>query len=48
MGWMYDLSTKLHAIAGIAEILGGRGLIPPSLTPIRPELTVAAVQGSQW
>jgi uncharacterized membrane protein len=45
MGWMYELSTTLHVAAGIAEILGGLGLILPGLTRIRPELTVAAALG---
>jgi uncharacterized membrane protein len=45
MGWMYDLSTSLHVVAGVAEILGGLGLILPGLTRIRPELTVAAAAG---
>lgn len=45
MGWMYDLSDTVHAIAGVAEILGGLGLILPGLTGIRPELTVAAAGG---
>jgi putative oxidoreductase len=45
MGWMYDLSTSLHVVAGVAEILGGLGLILPGLTRVRPELTVAAAAG---
>lgn len=45
MEWMYDLSDTVHAITGVAEILGGLGLILPGLTGIRPELTVAAAIG---
>ncbi len=45
MGWMYDLSDTMHAIVGVAEILGGLGLILPGLTGIRPELTIAAAIG---
>lgn len=45
MSWMYELSDNLHKVAGIAEILGGLGLILPSLTRIRPEITVWAAVG---
>lgn len=45
MSWMYDLSDSLHAIVGVAEILGGLGLILPGLTGIRPDLTVPAALG---
>lgn len=45
MEWMYELSDTLHIIVGIAEIAGGLGLILPSLTRIRPELTVYAAGG---
>jgi putative oxidoreductase len=45
MSWMYDLSDGLHVAAGTAEILGGLGLILPSLTRIRPELTIFAALG---
>jgi putative oxidoreductase len=45
MSWMYELSGNVHTAAGIAEILGGMGLILPSLTGIRPELTVWAAVG---
>lgn len=45
MEWMYELNDTLHVIVGIAEILGGLGLILPSLTRIRPELTVYAAAG---
>ena len=45
MEWMYDMSDTLHVVAGVAEILGGLGLILPSLTRIRPELTVYAAGG---
>lgn len=45
MEWMYDLSDTVHIIVGIAEILGGLGLILPSVIGIRPELTVYAALG---
>jgi uncharacterized membrane protein len=45
MGWMYDLDPTVHYVAGVAEILGGLGLILPGLTGIRPELTVFAALG---
>lgn len=45
MGWMYELSDGLHIVAGIAEILGGLGLILPAVTGIMPELTVWAAVG---
>jgi putative oxidoreductase len=45
LGWMYDLPTWAHWVSGIAEILGGLGLILPGLTGIRPELTPLAAAG---
>lgn len=45
MEWMYDLGDTTHLIVGIAEVLGGLGLILPSVTRIRPELTVYAALG---
>lgn len=45
MGWMYELPNGLHIVAGVAEILGGLGLILPGLTRIRPELIVFAALG---
>ena len=45
MSWMYDLSTGLHAVSGIAEILGGLGLILPAVTGIRTELVPLAATG---
>lgn len=45
MEWMYELNDTMHIIIGIAEILGGLGLILPSVTRIRPELTVYAAAG---
>jgi uncharacterized membrane protein len=45
MEWMYELSDTLHTLAGIAEILGGLGLILPAVTGIRPELTSYAAFG---
>ena len=45
MAWMYDLQPWMHWVSGIAEILGGIGLILPSLTRIKPQLTVWAGLG---
>ena len=45
MEWMYELNDTMHIVVGIAEILGGLGLILPSVTRIRPELTVYAAAG---
>lgn len=45
LGWMYELSDGLHLVSGVAEILGGVGLILPAVTGIRPELTVWAAAG---
>lgn len=45
MSWMYELSDTLHYVSGVAEILGGLGLILPSVTRIRPELTPLAALG---
>lgn len=45
MSWMYDLSTTLHLISGIAEILGGLGLILPGLFRIQTRLVPLAAAG---
>jgi uncharacterized membrane protein len=45
LSWMYDLPTWLHAVAGVAEIAGGLGLVLPSVTRIRPALTPLAAAG---
>ena len=45
MGWMYQLSPALHIFSGIAEILGGLGLILPGLTKIQTRLTPLAGLG---
>lgn len=45
ISWMYDLSDTVHYVAGTAEILGGIGLILPTLTKIQPSLTVWAALG---
>lgn len=45
MSWMYDLSTPLHWIAGLAEIAGGAGLVLPAATRIAPRLTPLAASG---
>ena len=45
MSWMYDLSDTQHLISGIAEILGGLGLILPMVTGIQPNLIVLAAVG---
>jgi uncharacterized membrane protein YphA (DoxX/SURF4 family) len=43
--WVYELSTPVHVVAGTAEILGGLGLILPSVTRILPWLTPLAAAG---
>ncbi|HSM46025.1 MAG TPA: DoxX family protein, partial [Acidimicrobiia bacterium] len=45
LSWMYDLSDTLHVVAGVAEILGGLGLILPAVTRIFPTLTPLAALG---
>jgi len=45
MAWMYELSPGLHAFSGLAEILGGLGLILPGLTKIQTRLTYFAGAG---
>ncbi len=45
MSWMYDLPSWLHWVSGVAEILGGLGLILPSVTRIKPWLTPLAAVG---
>lgn len=43
--WMYDLSTTVHWIAGLAEVAGGLGLVLPAATRIAPRLTPLAASG---
>jgi putative oxidoreductase len=43
--WLRDLSPTFRIFIGVAEILGGLGLILPGLTRIRPELTPLAAVG---
>jgi uncharacterized membrane protein len=45
MTWMYDLTTSLHWVAGLAEIAGGLGLVLPAATRIAPRLTPLAASG---
>jgi uncharacterized membrane protein len=45
MAWMYELSTTLHFISGIAEIFGGLGLILPAITRIQTRLVPLAALG---
>ncbi len=45
MAWMYELSPTLHWVSGIAELLGGLGLILPGLTRIQTRLTPLAASG---
>ena len=45
MAWMYELSPMLHWVSGLAEILGGLGLILPGLTGIQTRLTPLAGLG---
>lgn len=45
LDWMYDLDETLHYVTGVAEILGGLGLILPGLTGVLPILTPWAAIG---
>jgi uncharacterized membrane protein len=45
MSWMYELSPGMHYFSGIAEILGGLGLILPGVTKIQTRLTSLAGAG---
>ena len=45
MSWMYELSPGMHYFSGIAEILGGLGLILPGLTKRYTWLTPLAAAG---
>lgn len=45
MAWMYDLSTPLHWVAGLAEVAGGLGLVLPAATRTAPRLTPLAAAG---
>lgn len=45
MSWMYELSPTLHIFSGLAEILGGLGLILPAATKIQTRLTPLAGSG---
>jgi uncharacterized membrane protein len=45
MSWMYELSSTLHLISGLAEILGGLGLILPAITKIQTRLVPLAAAG---
>lgn len=45
MSWMYDLSDTTHAVSGVAEILGGLGLILPAVTRVQPRLVPLAAAG---
>ncbi len=45
MAWMYELPPALHWVSGIAEILGGLGLILPAVTRIQTRLVPLAAAG---
>ncbi len=45
MSWMYELPPFLHWFSGIAEILGGLGLILPAVTRIQTRLVPLAASG---
>lgn len=45
MSWMYDLPQGLHVLSGVAELLGGLGLILPGVTGIQTRLTPLAASG---
>lgn len=45
MPWINDVPSWVPRLAGIAELLGGLGLILPSVLRIQPRLTVMAAWG---
>lgn len=45
LSWMYDLSPAMHTLTGVAEILGGLGLILPAVTRKMPWLVPIAAIG---
>lgn len=45
MPWVTSVPSELVRFIGIAELLGGLGLILPSILKIRPKLTVYASLG---
>jgi uncharacterized membrane protein len=45
MAWMYELTPTLHYISGIAEILGGLGLILPAVPRVQTRLVPLAALG---
>lgn len=45
MAWMYELTATQHTVAGVAEILGGLGLILPGLLGRQKGLTPLAAAG---
>ena len=45
MGWIYELTPTLHYFSGIAEIVGGLGLILPAVTRIQTRLVPLAALG---
>ncbi len=45
MAWVRDIPERLTRFIGVAEILGGVGLILPALTGILPWLTPLAAAG---
>jgi len=45
MAWVQDFSAGFIQFIGVAEILGGVGLLVPSLTRIQPRLTPLAAAG---
>ena len=42
LAWTADVPTALVRLIGLAEVLGGLGLVLPAATRIRPRLTVLA------
>jgi uncharacterized membrane protein len=45
MSWMYELPNWLHWVSGVAEILGGLGLILPAVFRIQTRLVPLAALG---
>lgn len=45
MAWVNDFATPIVRFIGVAELLGGLGLLLPSITRIKPVLTPIAASG---
>jgi len=45
LAWVSDVSSSLVRFIGLSEVLGGLGLLLPSIVKIKPKLTVWAAIG---